>query len=102
MTWLAAAADDAHRKTCLTITGMCLMVLHAFSQGSPKDKKETGKSPQEYIQLKVMNLAKEKVLGTNMSVNDIAYELGFKYPQHFTRAFKKNTGYTPHDYRKMN
>jgi AraC-like DNA-binding protein len=49
-----------------------------------------------------MNLAKEKVLGTNMSVNDIAYELGFKYPQHFTRAFKKNTGYTPHDYRKMN
>jgi AraC-like DNA-binding protein len=65
-------------------------------------KKETGKSPQEYIQLKVMNLAKEKVLDTSKSVSDIAYELGFKYPQHFTRAFKKSTGYTPHDYRQLN
>ena len=65
-------------------------------------KKETGKSPQEYIQFKVMNLAKEKVLDTSKSVSDIAYELGFKYPQHFTRAFKKSTGYSPHDYRQLN
>jgi AraC-like DNA-binding protein len=65
-------------------------------------KKETGKSAQEYIQLKVMSIAKEKILDTNKSVSDIAYELGFKYPQHFTRAFKKNTGYTPHEYRQLN
>ena len=65
-------------------------------------KKETGKTALEYIQLKVIELAKEKVLGTGMSISEIAYELGFKYPQHFTRAFKKSTGHTPQEYRQLN
>lgn len=65
-------------------------------------KKETGKSAQEYIQLKLMNIAKEKILDTSKSVSDIAYELGFKYPQHFTRSFKKFTGYSPQEYRHLN
>jgi len=65
-------------------------------------KKETGKTALEYIQLKVIDLAKEKVLGTGRSISEIAYELGFKYPQHFTRAFKKSTGHTPLEYRQLN
>jgi len=65
-------------------------------------KKETGKTALEYIQLKVMEMAKERVLDSSRSVSEIAYDLGFKYPQHFTRAFKKNTGYTPVDYRRLN
>jgi len=65
-------------------------------------KKETGKSPHEYIQSKVMDVAKEKTLEGQKSVSEIAYELGFKYPQHFTRAFKKSTGYTPNEYRNLN
>lgn len=65
-------------------------------------KKETGKTALEYIQLKVIELAKEKVLGTGRSISEIAYELGFKYPQHFTRAFKKSTGHTPMEYRQLN
>jgi|SRR5579863_2008541 len=65
-------------------------------------KKETGKSAHEYIQLKLIAIAKERVLDTNRSVGDIAYELGFKYPQHFTRSFKKYTGHTPHGYRQLN
>jgi AraC family transcriptional activator of pobA len=65
-------------------------------------KKETGKTALEYIQLKVMGLAKERILDINKSVSEIAYELGFKYPQHFTRAFKKTTGYTPKEYRSLN
>lgn len=65
-------------------------------------KKETGKTPIEYIQLKVMDLAKERILGTNMPISEIAYELGFKYPQHFTRAFKKIIGYSPNEYRSLN
>ena len=64
-------------------------------------KKETGKTALEYIQLKVIELAKEKVLGTERSISEIAYELGFKYPQHFTRAFKKSTGHTPLEYRQL-
>lgn len=63
-------------------------------------KKETGKSPQEYIQTKIMDLAKEMLLGTKKSVSQIAYDLGFQYSQHFNRIFKKNTGLAPNEYRR--
>lgn len=62
-------------------------------------KKETGKSPQEYIQEKVIELAKERISGTADTVSQIAYSLGFQYPQHFCRLFKKRIGYTPSEYR---
>jgi AraC-like DNA-binding protein len=65
-------------------------------------KKETGKSAQELIQLKLIDIAKEKIFDTGKSVSEIAYELGFKYPQHFSRMFKKRIGYTPNEYRLMN
>ena len=45
-------------------------------------KKETGKTPQEHIQLKLGDKAKELLCATNKSVSEIAYELGFKYPHH--------------------
>lgn len=64
-------------------------------------KKETGKSAQEYIQLKVTEIAKDRVLNPEKSISQIAYELGFQYPQHFTRLFKKLTGYTPNAYRTV-
>lgn len=63
-------------------------------------KKETGKSPQEYIQAKIMNLAKDMLLGSEKSVSQIAYDLGFQYSQHFNRVFKRNTGLSPNEYRK--
>jgi AraC-like DNA-binding protein len=65
-------------------------------------KKETGKSAQEYIQLKLMDVAKERIFDTSKSVSEIAYELGFKYPQHFTRLFKQRVGYSPNEYRIQN
>jgi AraC family transcriptional activator of pobA len=65
-------------------------------------KKETGKSAHEYIQSKVIDLAKEKIFDPNKSVSEIAYELGFKYPQHFTRLFKQQVGKTPLEYRSLN
>jgi AraC-like DNA-binding protein len=65
-------------------------------------KKETGKTALEYIQLKTMDIAKEKILDASRSLSEIAYEIGFKYPQHFTRAFKKSTGVTPNEYRSLN
>jgi AraC family transcriptional activator of pobA len=65
-------------------------------------KKETGKSAQEYIQLKVMDLAKEKVFDLSKTVSEIAYELGFKYPQHFSRSFKQHVGVSPNEYRTIN
>lgn len=65
-------------------------------------KKETGTSAQEYIQSKLIDTAKEKIFDLNKSVSEVAYELGFKYPQHFTRLFKQKTGVTPNEYRGMN
>lgn len=65
-------------------------------------KKETGKSPQEYIQVKVIDVAKEKIFDSTRSISDIAYTLGFKYPQHFSRLFKQRVGYTPNEYRALN
>jgi len=65
-------------------------------------KKETGKSAQEHIQLKLINLAKERIFDTSKSLSEIAYELGFKHPQHFSRMFKNETGYTPNQFRLLN
>ncbi|MNS11127.1 DNA-binding transcriptional regulator AraC [compost metagenome] len=65
-------------------------------------KKETGKPAQEYIQEKVIALAKEKLFDINKSISEIAYEMGFKYPQHFTRLFTQRVGYSPYKYRTMN
>lgn len=65
-------------------------------------KKETGKSAQEHIQLMLIDMAKEKVMDTSKSLSEIAYELGFKYPQHFTRLFKKCVGTSPNEYRFQN
>ncbi|WP_455587019.1 helix-turn-helix domain-containing protein [Bacteroides sp.] len=65
-------------------------------------KKETGKSAQEHIQLKLMDVAKERMFDTSKSVSEIAYELGFKYPQHFSRLFKKRMGCSPNEYRTLN
>ena len=65
-------------------------------------KKETGRSAQEYIQNKLIDVAKERVFDTNKAVSEIAYELGFKYPQHFTRLFKQHVGHSPSDFRQLN
>jgi AraC family transcriptional regulator, transcriptional activator of pobA len=65
-------------------------------------KKETGKTAQEYIQAKVIDVAKEKIFDSNKSVSEVAYELGFKYPQHFTRLFKQRVGQSPNEYRMLN
>jgi len=62
-------------------------------------KKETGKTALEYMQLKLLDLAKERIFDTSKSLSEISYELGFKYPQHFTRFFKQKVGVTPNDYR---
>lgn len=64
-------------------------------------KKETGKTAQEYIQFKLLEAAKERIFDRNKTVNEIAYELGFKYPQHFSRFFKERTGQSPNEYRML-
>jgi AraC family transcriptional activator of pobA len=52
-------------------------------------KKETGTSAQEYIQKKVIDVAKERIFDMDKSISEVAYELGFNYPQHVTWLFKQ-------------
>lgn len=63
-------------------------------------KKETGRTPQDFIQTKIIELSKEELLGTKKTVSEIAYGLGFQYSQHFNRYFKRNVGRTPSEYRR--
>ncbi len=65
-------------------------------------KREIGQSVKEMIQNKLIDVAKDRVFDGDKTVNQIAYELGFKYPQHFTRLFKQRVGNTPLAYRNLN
>ncbi|HLO60185.1 MAG TPA: helix-turn-helix domain-containing protein [Bacteroidales bacterium] len=65
-------------------------------------KKETGKSPLDHIQFKIADIAKDRIMDGRQSASEIAYELGFKNPQHFSRMFKQIVGMTPLGYRGMN
>ena len=65
-------------------------------------KKEAGKTAQEFIHAKIIDIAKGKIFDINKSVNQVAAEMGFKYPQHFARLFKKRVGVSPQEYRSLN
>ncbi|QEM03955.1 helix-turn-helix transcriptional regulator [Mucilaginibacter rubeus] len=95
--------SDNLQNTGLPTVGYCADSLHLSSNYFGElIKKETGKSAHDFIQEKVIDLAKEKIFDRNKSVSEIAYELGFRYPQHFTRLFKQKTGTTPLEYRSQN
>ena len=63
-------------------------------------KKETGKTPVEFIQQKIIDIAKEDLHSTDVTITELAYSLGFQSSQHFNRYFKRYTGMTPNEYRK--
>jgi len=65
-------------------------------------KKETGKSAQEYLRSKLIEVAKERIIDSAKSVSEVAYGMGFKYPQHFSRFFKQQVGCSPNEYRGLN
>ena len=65
-------------------------------------KKETGKTAQEYLHYYLIEEAKNNLLNTNDPINEIAFNLGFEYPQYFSKLFKSKTGMTPLAFRKMN
>lgn len=63
--------------------------------------KFTGKTTIEHIHLKLVDKAKNILLGTTKSVSEIAYELGFEHPSHFTKIFKTKAGISPLHFRKQ-
>jgi AraC-like DNA-binding protein len=65
-------------------------------------KKETGKNAQEHIHFYIIEAAKNYLLNSAKNINEIAYDLGFEYPQYFNKLFKQKTGKTPMEYRNLN
>jgi AraC family transcriptional regulator, transcriptional activator of pobA len=65
-------------------------------------KQETGRTTKEHVQLRLIEEAKHRLLNSQQSVSEIAYDLGFTYPQYFNRLFKIRTGTTPMAFRRMN
>lgn len=65
-------------------------------------KKETGMNAQDHIHYYLIEEAKEILLTTDKNISEIAYSLGFEYPQYFSKLFKQKTGNTPQEYRNMN
>ena len=58
-----------------------------------------GQNAQQYIHLKLVEKAKEKLLTTGLSVSEIAFQLGFGHPQSFSKLFKNKTKLSPVEYR---
>ena len=62
-------------------------------------KKETGSTPKDFISLFMIDEAKRRLVETGDDISEIAYRLGFEYPAHFTRMFKRLVGMTPKEFR---
>lgn len=96
-------ASDKPQEVGLPSVAYCASELNLSSNYfGDLIKKETGKTAQEFIHQKLLDRAKQKVFDHNKSVSEIAYELGFKYPQHFSRFFKQYMGVSPNEYRNLN
>lgn len=65
-------------------------------------KKETGMNAKDQIHYFLVEEAKSILLGSDKSISEIAYQLGFEYPQYFSKLFKQKTGNTPQEYRNLN
>ncbi|MEC3908113.1 helix-turn-helix domain-containing protein [Tamlana sp. 2201CG12-4] len=65
-------------------------------------KKETGKNTKEHIDYYLVNKAKKMLLSTSLTINEIAYDLGFEQPKSFSKLFKKKEGISPNAFRKIN
>lgn len=65
-------------------------------------KKETGMNARDQIHHYLIEAAKNILSCSNKSISEIAYELGFEYPQYFSKLFKKKTGNTPQEFRNLN
>ena len=95
--------SDKARELGTPNVAYCAEQLHlSASYFGDLIKKETGSTALDYIQHKTIDEAKTRLFDTSKSINDVSFDLGFKYQQHFTRLFKQKTGMTPLDYRHAN
>ena len=92
-------SGEAERKGLPSVAYFAEKVILSPGYFGDLIKKETGLTAQRYIQNKVIDLSKQYVMDKELTINQVAYKLGFQYPQHFTRLFKQQVGVTPTEYR---
>ncbi|MCW3160171.1 helix-turn-helix domain-containing protein [Chryseobacterium oryctis] len=91
--------DELKEKGLPTVKFLADNVHLSPSYLSDLLKKETGMNAQDHIHYYLIEEAKNILLNSDSSVSEIAYSLGFEYPQYFSKLFKQKTGSTPQEYR---
>lgn len=99
---LGSYFKDPAEKRLPTVKELADQVFLSPGYLSDLLKKETGKNTQDHIHYYLIEEAKNLLLVSDRSVSDIAYALGFEYPQYFNKLFKQKTGKTPVEFRSLN
>lgn len=94
------ASGNVYEIGVPTVAYFAQQMHHSANYFGDLIKRAAGKSAQEYIRDRLIEEAKNRVSLLDKSITEIAFELGFRYPQHFSRFFKQLTGKTPIEYRQ--
>jgi AraC-like DNA-binding protein len=92
--------DDLSKKGLPTVQYIAGRLNKSANYLSEMLKVLTGQSTQQHIHEKLIEKAKEKLSTTDLSVSEIAYELGFEHPQSFSKLFKTKTSLSPLEFRQ--
>ncbi|MXN90972.1 helix-turn-helix domain-containing protein [Flavobacterium sp. Sd200] len=95
-------SETLAKKGIPTVTYLADKVNLSANYLSDLLKKETGMNAQDHIHYHLIEEAKVVLLNSNKSIGEIAHQLGFEYPQYFSKLFKQKTGNTPHEFRSLN
>ncbi|WP_282631016.1 helix-turn-helix domain-containing protein [Empedobacter sedimenti] len=93
--------DDNHKEVLPTVAHFADKANLSTNYFGDVIKHYTGQSPLELIHENIIQVAKKMLLNTKDSVNEIAYSLGFEYPNYFSRFFTKKTGLSPKVFRNQ-
>lgn len=91
---------DAQKQGLPTVNYMASQLNLSPKYLSDLLKQETGKTALELIHLYVVSAAKNLLVAGELSISEIAYQLGFENPPYFSRLFKKEVGMSPKEFRK--
>lgn len=92
-------ADGPAKNGLPTVQGCAKAMGYSPDYLSDLLKKETGKNTRDHIHHFLIERAKTRLLGSEESISEIAYSLGFEHPQHFSKLFRSKTGMSPGEYR---
>ena len=96
--YIRSRADREGLPTVAYFAEQCHLSTGYFGQ---LVKTETGRTAKDFINDRLLTAAREYLNDTQLTVNQVSERLGFEYPQHFVRFFKRHTGTTPHGYRRV-